>query len=108
MHDGSCTRTVIVKLDLDMEIARENIRPRYLYDRGKVAAGDFETDAYFLTATVVGKSVHWAASNFLKVGYKGKMLKEALPNTHGLQLDGSADRVGFSKWRRWEDTFTVP
>jgi hypothetical protein len=108
MHDGSRTRTVIVKLDLDMEIARENIRPRYLYDRGKVTAGDFETDAYFLAATVDGKSVHWAASNFLKVGYKGRMLKEALPNTHGLQLDGSADRVGFSKWRRWEDTLVVP
>jgi hypothetical protein len=28
---------------------------------------------------------------------------EALPNTHGLQLDGAPDRVGFVKWRYWED-----
>jgi hypothetical protein len=26
----------------------------------------------------------------------------ALPNTHGLQLDGRKPRVGFSKWRLWE------
>jgi len=108
MRDGARARTFLVRLDLDMEIARENIRPRYLYDLGKVTAGDFETDAYFFTATVEGKSIHWAASNFLKVQYKGKTLKEALPNTHGLQLDGSPDRVGFSKWRRWEDVVVVP
>ena len=28
---------------------------------------------------------------------------EAVPYTHGLQPDGSPDRVGISKWRRWED-----
>ena len=28
----------------------------------------------------------------------------ALPNTHGLQLDGSKPRVGYSKWRVWEGT----
>jgi hypothetical protein len=108
MRDGSRTRTVIVRLDLDMEIARENIRPRYLYDLGRVTAGAFESDAHFLAATVDGKSLHWAASSFLKVRYKGKTLKEALPNTHGLQLDGNPDRVGFSKWRRWEDALVEP
>ncbi|MCI0699340.1 hypothetical protein L0337_45975 [candidate division KSB1 bacterium] len=96
-----------VKIDLEMEIARENIRPRYLYDLGKVKYGDFETDAHFLFATVDKNTVGYSASNVLKVIHRGKPLMEALPNTHGLQLDGAPDRVGFVKWRYWEDTVTL-
>jgi len=44
----------------------------------------------------------------LKVQYKGKILMEALPNVHGLQLDGSPDRVGYSKWRYRQDTVIIP
>jgi hypothetical protein len=40
----------------------------------------------------------------LKVLFRGKPLMEALPNTHGLQLDGTPDRIGYTKWRYWEDT----
>ena len=96
-----------VKLDLEMEIARENIRPRYLYELGKVKYGEFETDAYFLFATVEQNTVRYSASNVLKVIYNGKVLMEALPNTHGLQLDGAPERVGFTKWRYWEDTVPI-
>ena len=93
-----------LKLDLEMEVARENIRPRYVYSLGKVSYGDFETDAHFLYGTVERDAVRYSAANLLKVVYKGKPLMEALPNTHGLQLDGGPDRVGFDKWRYWEDT----
>ncbi len=96
-----------VKIDLEMEIARENIRPRYLYDLGKVKYGDFETDAHFLFATVEKNTISYSASNVLKVIHRGKPLMEALPNTHGLQLDGAPDRVGFVKWRYWEDTVPI-
>ncbi len=96
-----------VKIDLEMEIARENIRPRYLYDLGKVKYGDLETDAHFLFATVDKSTISYSASNVLKVIHRGKPLMEALPNTHGLQLDGAPDRVGFVKWRYWEDTATL-
>jgi hypothetical protein len=87
-----------------MEVARENIRPRYLYELGKVSYGEFETDAHYLFATVESNAVRYSAANVLKVIYKGTPLMEALANTHGLQLDGSADRVGFVKWRYWEDS----
>lgn len=96
-----------VKVDLETEIARENIRPRYLYELGKVQYGDFETDAHFLFATVEKNAVSYSASNVLKVLYRGRPLMEALPNTHGLQLDGSSDRVGYVKWRYWEDTVSI-
>lgn len=93
-----------VKVDLEMEIARENIRPRYLYSLGKITYGDFETDAHFFFATSDREKVRYSASNVLKVLFKGRPLMQALPNTHGLQLDGAPDRVGYTKWRYWEDT----
>lgn len=96
-----------VKIDLEMEVARANIRPRYQYDLGKVTYGDFETDAHFFFATSEKNTVRYSASNLLKVHYKGKKLMEALPNTHGLQLDGAPPRVGFVKWRYWEDSVQV-
>jgi hypothetical protein len=101
---GGRTSYLCVKLDLEMEIARENIRPRYLYSLGKVSYGDIETDAHFLFATVDKATVRYSAANVLKVMYKGTPLMEALANDHGLQLDGSEERVGFVKWRYWEDT----
>lgn len=99
--DGKVS-VAMVKLDLDMELARENIRPRYQYDLGRVSFGDFETDAYFFYGVQDRSSIHYSASNFLKVVWKGKPVVEALPNTHPLQLDGGGDRVGYSKWRKWE------
>ena len=103
---GGKTSTVMVKLDLEMELARENIRPRYQYDLGRVAFGDFETDAYFFHAVKEQTALRYSAATFLKVLYKGRPVVEALPNTHPLQLDGGGDRVGYSKWRKWEGTVT--
>jgi hypothetical protein len=105
---GEEKKYLYVKLDLEMEIARENIRPRYLYDLGKVTFGDFETDAHFLYAEVGSGQIRYSASNVLKVLHRGNMLMQALPNTHGLQPDGGPDNhVGFSKWRYWEDTLPL-
>ncbi len=100
---GERTSYLCVKVDLDMDLARENIRPRYLYSLGKVGYGEFETDASYLFATLNKGSVTYSASNVLQVLYKNKPLFEALANTHPLQLDGTVERVGFVKWRCWED-----
>ena len=96
--------TCCVKIDLDMDLARENIRPRYLYQLGKVGYGEFETDASYMFATVDRGTVSYAASNVLKVLYRNKPLFESLADTHPLQLDGTVERVGFVKWRYWEDS----
>jgi hypothetical protein len=39
--------------------------------------------------------------------YRDQTLLEALPNTFGLQLDGSAPRLGYARWRFWEDAIKV-
>ena len=104
---GAAKSFLCVKLDLEMEIARENIRPRYLYELGKVQYGDFETDAHFMYATVDGGAVRYSAANVLKVIFRDKTLMQSLPNTHGLQLDGEPDRTSHSKWRCWEDSVEI-
>ena len=102
--DGSDTSYLGLKLDLESEIISENIRPRYTWEAGRTSYGPFETDAHFLYATPAQDSLRYAASQVLKVLYRGRPLMEALPNTHTLQTDGGPDRVGYVKWRYWEDT----
>jgi len=100
--------TLGIMVDLDMEIARENVRPRYLYSLGAVEYGDWETDAHFFFVTESGTTATYSAANVLKVRRKGVTAMEALPNTHSLQLDGGPDdHVGFSKWRTWEDRLSI-
>ncbi len=103
----SPTSHLFVKADLEMDLARENIRPRYQYALGRVGCGPFETDAGFLFATVTKDSVSYSASNMLKVLYNNKPLFESLANTHPLQMDGTSERVGFVKWRMWEETIGI-
>jgi len=103
------TSTLGLKIDLDMEVARGNERPRYLYRLGKVEYGDFETDAHFFFATETPAGLRYSALNLLQMHHAGKVLIEALPNTHSLQLDGGPDdHVGYSKWRRWEEEIPRP
>jgi hypothetical protein len=99
---GEDTFLIGAKLDLESEIARENIRPRYQYELGKTTYGEFETDAHFLVAHSAGDSTRFSAVNVLKVYQRGKEVMSAQPNTHALQPDGSPDRIGLSKWRIFE------
>ena len=49
-QEGDAKSVVLVKLDLEMDQARDNIRPRYQYDLGKVRCGEIETDASYVFA----------------------------------------------------------
>jgi hypothetical protein len=106
--DEANSMTVLaLKLDLDLDHARENIRPRYRYDLGKVKYGDFTTDAALLFATLRNGQVAYSASSLTKLIYGDQTLLEALPNTFGLQLDGAAPRTGYARWRFWEDVAQI-
>jgi hypothetical protein len=104
VRDGDRTSYLGFKIDLESELERENIRPRYTWEAGRTRFGDLETDAHFVYATIADGEIRYAASQVLKVIYDGQVLLEAPPNTHGLQLDGAEDRVGYVKWRAWEGT----
>ena len=98
---------IAVKLDLDLDLTRETIGPRYRYDLGRVRYGDFETDASFLYARLGDRKVSYSAATMTRVRYRDQTLMESLPTTFGLQLDGAPPRVGYSKWRYWEETLPV-
>ncbi len=106
-EDGQERSVICVKLDLEMDLARENIGPRYQYNLGKVRYDDFETDASYLFATIKGDRVSYSAATMTKISYRDQPLMEALPTTFGLQLDGSPARTGYSRWRFWEDTIRL-
>lgn len=103
--DGSVS-TLGVKIDLDAEVVTANIRPRYTWEAGRTTYGDFETDAHFFFATQRDGAIDYAASEFLNIFRGESPIHLALPNTHGLQLDGAPARVGYTKWRYWEDRYT--
>jgi len=92
-----------LKLDLDSEILRENIRPRYNFNSGKIKYGDVETDAYFVYLRERKDKISYAVSNFIKLIFRNQTILEAKPTTFTLQLDGSGDRIGYTKLRFWED-----
>jgi len=106
-QEGSSKSVVLVKLDLEMALARENIRPRYLYDLGRVRCGELETDASYAFTRENGGTVRYSAATFTKLSYRGQPLIEAEPTTFPLQLDGAPPRVGFPKWRFWEGEVPV-
>jgi hypothetical protein len=106
-HEGNSKSVVLVKLDLEMDLARDNVRPRYQYDLGRVRCGELETDASYVFARENQGRVQYSAATFTKLLYRGQTLTESLPTTFPLQLDGAPSRVGFPKWRFWEGEVAV-
>lgn len=102
--DGQEKSVICVKFDLEMDLAREPIGPRYQFDLGKVRYGDFVTDASYLFAKLKGDEVSYSAATMTKILYRDQTLMESLPYTFGLQLDGAPPRTGYPRWRFWEDT----
>ncbi len=105
--DGNVRSAICIKLDLEMGLARENIRPRYAYHLGQVKYGDFETDASYLFARIGNGEVAYSAATMTKVLYRDQILMEALPNTFGLQLDSTPPRTSHAQWRLWEESIKI-
>jgi hypothetical protein len=105
--NGQEKSVICVKFDLDMDLAREPIGPRYQFDLGKVKYGNFLTDASYLFATLKPGEVSYSAATMTKILYRDQTLMEAQPNTFGLQLDGAPPRTGYARWRFWEDTMKL-
>jgi hypothetical protein len=105
--EGQERSVICVKLDLEMDLAREPVGPRYRFDLGKVRYGDFVTDASYLFAKIKGNEIAYSAATMTKILFRDQTLMEALPNTFGLQLDGAPPRAGHARWRFWEDEVKV-
>jgi hypothetical protein len=105
--DGAEKSVILIKLNLEMDLAREQVGPRYQYSLGKVKYGEFETDASYLFARIKGDDVSYSAATLTKALFRNQTLLEAKSNSFGLQLDGAPARTGTPKWRFWEDTVRI-
>ena len=105
--EGAEKSVICIKLNLEMDLAREQVGPRYQYSLGKVKYGEFETDASYLFAKIRGNDISYSAATMSKIIFRNQTLLEARPSTFGLQLDGAPARAGLAKWRFWEDSAKI-
>ena len=97
-RDRARGRPAIVgaKCDLRRDMSRDNKRPRYTYEAGKVTYGDFETNGDFVFAALDGTALAYTIVNLTKALFKGRLLIERKPWLSGLAFDG---RPGLARAR---------
>ncbi len=98
------TRTVVgIKNDLRQDMARDNKRPRYTYEAGRLRFGGLETNGDFVFAATTGAKLAYTIVNLTKAVYQGRLLVETKPWLSGLAFDGNPDSSERGKLRYWRD-----
>lgn len=93
-----------LKLDLIMDYSHQTVRPRYVYELGKVQYGPIETDGLFTFISKKDGKLYWACSNMTCLKFNEKLLHQSLKSSFGLQPTYSRELLyGYSKWRCWEE-----
>jgi hypothetical protein len=100
---GGKTYYVAAKNDLRQDIARDNKRPKYTYEAGRMRFGDFETNGDFFYARTDGPKLAYTVVNLTKALYKDGVLVESKPWMSGLAFDGTPDAPDRGKLRYWRD-----
>ena len=88
-------------------MVRDNKRPRYTYEAGRMAFGGFETNGDFLFAASDGKKLAYTIVNLTKALYKENLLIETKPWYSGLAYDGGPDSPERGKLRYWRGEVTL-
>jgi hypothetical protein len=104
---GSRRITVAVKQDLRMDIARDYRRPRYTFEKGRIAYGPLVTDGDFVFASQDGGALAYTIVNMTRAQYGDQVLFQSGQSFHGLQFDGTSGAAGVDKVRYWRDTVQV-
>jgi len=90
------------KLDMDMDLLKKDIRPRYNYKSGKIKYGAVETDADIFFLEILDKKPYFSATNLVKFIYGDEVLFDT-PESQFFQVWGKSDLKGRAKWRRWDN-----
>jgi hypothetical protein len=98
---GGVTTLVGIKSDLRRDMARDNRRPRYVYEKGKLGLGDFVTDGDFVFGREEKSELTYTIVDLTRAEHKGKALFQAGESTFGLAFDGQPDSAGVGKVRYW-------
>ena len=98
---GSEQIDMLVKLDLDAGLREENVRPRWDASDASHSKFGVTTDADFAFVVRGGARPRWGAVNMTRVEVDRRLVFESRP-FQVFQPTGRSDRVGRSRWRRWE------
>lgn len=95
--------SIAVKHDLDLGLLAENVRPRWDPVKARIEAFGLAADADFLwTRTALrGGSASWGATNLTHV-LRGDTPVWKARQFSVFQPTGRSDRIGSSRWRRWQ------
>jgi hypothetical protein len=90
-----------------MDIARDYRRPRYVYEKGRIAYGPLATDGDFVFTSEDAGSLSYTIVNMTRAQHGDQVLFQSGNSYHGLQFDGTSDPAGIDKVRYWRDTVKV-
>jgi len=90
------------KLNLDMDLLKEDVRPRYHYDSGKLTYGNAETDGDVFFLEIVEGKPYFSATCLVKFIYNHQILFDT-PESQFFQVWGKSDLKGRAKWRVWDN-----
>ncbi|MBN1542858.1 hypothetical protein JW992_11985 [candidate division KSB1 bacterium] len=102
VHQGNQNAWLGIKTDLDRDLLKEEIRPRYTYDSGKLNYGPVETDADLVFLEETANGPKFSATHLVKLIYADQVLFDT-PESQFFQVWGKSDRKGRAKWRRWDN-----
>jgi len=103
IKDGDRDIIVGIKTDLRRGISRDDRRPRYTFEAGRIAIGGLETDGDLVVASLRGGDLAYTIVNLTKAVFRGRTLVEAAEGQYGLGYDAQPDRGGIGKMRYWRD-----
>jgi len=103
IKDGDRDIIVGIKTDLRRGISRDDRRPRYTFEAGRIAIGGLETDGDLVVASLRGGDLAYTIVNLTKAEFRGRALVEAAEGQYGLGYDAQPDRGGIGKMRYWRD-----
>ncbi len=104
---GNRTIQTGIKSDLKSDWTRDDIRPKYSWESGRIKYGDIETNGDFFFTDRTGNDLSFTVVNLTRATYKNKLLYQQPSSYFGLNFDGKPDRPGIGKARYWRDTIEV-
>ena len=114
-EDGMSVRITIgdrviqtgIKNDLKSDWTRDDLRPKYSWESGKIMYGEIETNADFFITEQKGNDLSFTVVNLTRATFQGKLLYQQPTSYFGLNFDGKSDRPGIGKARLWRDKIKV-
>jgi hypothetical protein len=104
---GGRQLTIGAKQDLRRDVTWDFRRPRYTFEKGRIAYGPFETDGDLVFVSREGSTLSYTSVNMTRAQVGSQVLFQNGTSYHGLPFDGTSDPGGIDKVRYWRDTVQV-